>query len=83
MWSACQTEQFDIARQLLEAGADVDIRDQVLIICIKHSRITWMKGGATPLITACLNDRRDIVTYLLKAGADVNAINKVKFLHNI
>jgi ankyrin repeat protein len=47
-------------RQLVEAGADVNIRNP---------------GGWTPLMAAALKGRTPIVKYLVSAGADIAATN--------
>lgn len=47
-----------VARQLLEAGADIEQADA---------------NGTTPLLAAVINDRMDTARVLIEAGADVNA----------
>ena len=49
-----------VARQLLEAGADIEQADA---------------NGTTPLLTAVINDRMDTARALIEAGADVNAVD--------
>jgi len=51
-----------MVRLLLEAGADVDMRDENI--------------GASPLHEACGEDRVDVALLLLEAGADPNARDK-------
>jgi ankyrin repeat protein len=50
----------EIARQLLEAGADIEQADA---------------NGTTPLLTAVINDRMDTARALIEAGANVNAVD--------
>ena len=48
----------EIARMLIDAGADLDVQD------------TW--GSQTPLHVAAINERVEIARMLIGAGADVN-----------
>jgi len=48
-------------RSLIEAGANVDVRD---------------KGGQTPLFPAVLTDNIDVAQFMIAKGADVNATDK-------
>jgi ankyrin repeat protein len=63
-WSALhwaiRSGQIGAMRALLEAGADVDARDEGC-------------NGWTPLMTAIHKDRTDLALLLLEAGADVDA----------
>lgn len=51
----------DIIDVLIQAGADIDIRN---------------KGGLTPLASACRRDRCEIAKYLIQSGANVNPVNE-------
>lgn len=55
---ACLAGQTDIARDLLDHGARVDLRDN---------------DGRTALMEACMAGDKDLVTMLVDRGADVNA----------
>ncbi|XP_028917316.1 fibronectin type 3 and ankyrin repeat domains protein 1 isoform X2 [Ornithorhynchus anatinus] len=52
----------DVASLLIEAGADVNVRD---------------KDGKTPLMVAVLNNHEELVQLLLDKGADPNVTNEV------
>ena len=55
-----RVEQAEIVKLLLEADADVNIRDV---------------GGSTALMEAAARGFREVVTLLLRRGADVDTIN--------
>ena len=59
------TDHFSCLEMLVEAGADVNIRDKE-----KHL------GGRTPLIFAVETSHYQCVDLLIHKGADVNAIDK-------
>eukprot|EP00899_Mesostigma_viride_P010670 jgi/Mesvir1/19604/Mv09901-RA.1 len=58
---ACSRQDTDLVKLLIDAGADVNIRD---------------KDGRTPLFSACKNIQLDMTSILIKAGADASAKDK-------
>ncbi|XP_062600897.1 serine/threonine-protein phosphatase 6 regulatory ankyrin repeat subunit A-like [Saccostrea cucullata] len=58
--AACYNGKMSIVKALLEAGADVNLKDK----------------RSTPLIEACLGWNIDVVKVLINAGADVNLQGK-------
>ncbi len=64
LFSAIVRGDLALAREAIEAGAEVEARD---------------KDGHTPLHAACVNGHHDIVRLLLFHGADVNAKTRHDF----
>ena len=57
---AAREGYLDIARLLIDSGANVDVRDH---------------NDYTPLHNAAWNGNLDMVKFLIDAGADINAVN--------
>ncbi len=57
---ACQHGYLDIARLLLDSGANIDLK---------------CNEGCTPLFNACANNHTNIVRLLVERGADINLGN--------
>lgn len=90
---ACTLGYSEIANELVNAGADIDLDDTqvtpLLTACWNehmHTVATLIRLGAnvnllfdlrTPLIVACQNGSFDMVKKLIQSGADVNLDNKV------
>ena len=84
---ACHHGDIKTVQILLEAGAEVDIRDQVctftsLYILVAQFASTFycVQAEDTPLIYACHAGHSDIVAMLINDGADPNATNRVSII---
>jgi len=63
LFDACYKHSFDIAKNLINEGADVNAR---------------IEDGSTPLIEICATDYNlELAQYLIKHGADLNTINSL------
>jgi ankyrin repeat protein len=63
--NACRIGDLEKVKQLLESGADVNVKDD--------------EFGCTPLILASCNGHKEVVELLLDNGADVDARDKYGF----
>ena len=78
----------EVVTQLLEAGANTDLQDQVQIIT--QVGVHWLmtlahyhvpQEGDTAVIHATLGHHPDTLQQLVRAGADLNLCNKVHTTH--
>ena len=67
--SACYRGYTEIARVLINAGADVNAVDEQI-------RLFTNSWAFTPLLCALQDDFVDIAQLLIEAGADLNAKNQ-------
>lgn len=71
-----------MVKMLIEAGADIDRRDNVieiyiLFIYLSSNLAFLLKEGRTVLMFACLEGNLDIIKVLLDAKASISLLDKV------
>uniref|UniRef100_A0A7S0I6W8 Ankyrin repeat protein n=1 Tax=Micromonas pusilla TaxID=38833 RepID=A0A7S0I6W8_MICPS len=67
LWYSCSRGHAAVVKELIEAGADVNVRATV-----KNRSTGDILSDVTPLLTAAQEGHTPVVIELIKAGADVN-----------
>ena len=70
LWYSCSRGHAAVVKELIEAGADVNVRATV-----KNRSTGDILSDVTPLLTAAQEGHTPVVIELIKAGADVNVVS--------